>query len=199
MVQKQSKNSPRLITADNTQNPFAAMHRRVRLTPVDYEALNARLRKAAEKGDANELGLLITEGADIHSHNGSHKTPLHYAAEHGNLRMAMLLIGNGAFVNSGSHRGYMTPLMGAAHHNRFRISKYLLAHGARKNLKTSEGITALIFAAKAGSRKTAELLVVEGANIHVRDNEGRAAIDYAIKHSKDKWIADLLREAGAGE
>jgi ankyrin repeat protein len=175
------------------------MHRRVSLTPVDYEALNARLRKAAEQGAADELGILIFRGADIHTHNGSHKTPLHYAAEHGSLRMAMLLIGNGAFVNSGAHHGNMTPLMGAAHHDRYRVSKYLLARGARKNLKTTEGMTALIFAAREGSRKVAELLVVEGANIHVRDLTGRAAIDYAIKHSNDKWIADLLREAGATE
>ncbi|RYG25308.1 ankyrin repeat domain-containing protein [bacterium] len=92
------------------------------------------LHWAAWKGHPEIIDLLVSAGADVHSHNENGHwgtTPLH-AAAHGNQRAAAeALIRLGADVNL-AKTGGGTPLAETKVHNATAVAKLLLAHGARE-------------------------------------------------------------------
>jgi ankyrin repeat protein len=92
----------------------------------------------------------------------------------------------------------------------------LLARGAKVNATDEEGRTALMHAARNGSRASVETLLQKGADPNAMDNAGRTALTYALQPKEDAEKAqpndqpsasaddyratiDLLRQAGAVE
>ena len=86
-------------------------------------------------------------------------TPLHYAATNGHVEIMQLLLDNHAFVDAGSPNG-STPLMMAAQYGSPQAVKILLDEGAEPLQKNEQGLTALDFARRA-SRIDAERLIGE--------------------------------------
>jgi len=86
-------------------------------------------------------------------------TPLHYAATNGHVEIMQLLLDNHAFVDAGSPNG-STPLMMAAQYGSPQAVKILLDEGAEPLQKNEQGLTALDFARRA-SRIDAEQLIGE--------------------------------------
>jgi ankyrin repeat protein len=69
-------------------------------------------------------------------------TPLHYACAKGQLEVALVLVANGAIVDSMS-LGNTTPLMMAVQSGNEQLVKLLLDKGADLQLRNSQGLTAI--------------------------------------------------------
>ena len=89
---------------------------------------------AASKGDVGKVRQILLENQTMAQtcDNWNHYTALHWAAKHGNLRLARLLVEqHGADVDVRSRGGY-TPLMLAAMYNRTDVYFYLVQSGKCK-------------------------------------------------------------------
>lgn len=77
------------------------------------------------------IGLLIKNGAKVNIKDGSGRTPLHYAAYHGDNDICHLLLDNGADINAICNDG-RTPL-GTIQRNRPETEGLLIKRGADAN------------------------------------------------------------------
>lgn len=91
-----------------------------------------------------------------------------------------------------------TPLTLSALNARYEITKLLLDNGAKVNQQTTNGYTALMFAALSrvdmhtdSALKTAKVLLAAGADKAVRNRDGKTARDFAIETGHTD-IAKLL-------
>lgn len=73
------------------------------------DELNRRLFEAAAEGDADAVGELLEQGADVNAVSACGATPLHWAALHGQTAAVLALIAQGADVNARDKDG-RTPL-----------------------------------------------------------------------------------------
>lgn len=100
-------------------------------------------------------------------------------AASGNLVGARRLLAKGIFPNAQGVTG-LTTLSMACSRGAFCIVKELLKHpSVELNIADQEGMTALMFAAKADRAEMALELLEHGADKTLRDNEGRTAEDMA--------------------
>ncbi len=125
----------------------------------------------------------------------SRTTLLHLAAEEGHLKIAKLLIENGADVNA-KHSLGGTPLHLAASRDHLKIAKLLIENGADVNAKDSLGGTPLHLAASRDHLKIAKLLIENGADVNAKDSLKETAFYFATKR-RHLEIAKLLIENGA--
>jgi uncharacterized protein len=114
--------------------------------------------------------VLIEHGADINARSKSSFTPLHFAAQKGDLDSAKLLQAKGADVNAVS-REYSTPLVVATTNGQQDVALFLLENGADPNVVDAHGFTVLHYAAATDGDKLEMLvkaLLAHGANPNVR-------------------------------
>ena len=80
------------------------------------------------------------------------------------------------------------------------IATLLIAKGAKVDIKTKDGHTALIHAARSPDDRSevARLLIENGADVNAKDNTGMTALAYALK-KRDLALFRILMEAGAKE
>jgi uncharacterized protein len=90
-------------------------------------------------------------------------TPLHWAAQSGDLETAKKLLKAGANANAENRYG-VTPLFLAAENRDVSIARALLETGADANHRAPGGETVLMTAARTGSAELVELLLKAGAN-----------------------------------
>ena len=74
--------------------------------------------------------------------------------------------------------------------------KVLLDAGADVNIKTEDGSTALMDAARQGNMEIARILLDSGAEVNIENIEGRTALS-AASAGGYKEIVRLLENAGA--
>ena len=121
------------------------------------------------------------------------ETPLHYAIESGNLRIAAMLIQAGADVNIRTTKG-QTPLHLAAEHVRLEAIRFLVEKGADINARDHEGASALDEAVWRGSLDTVAILLVHGASLNGLDTAtGATPINEAAFMGRDDIVEYLLR------
>lgn len=106
--------------------------------------------------------LLLSKGADVNTKDVNGKTPLHYAAEHGNARFARLLIANGAEVNARNHYSE-TPLCTAVIWGYKDMVELLIASDADVNVNARGGRTPLRIAIDMDYHALSDLLREKGA------------------------------------
>lgn len=58
------------------------------------------IHRAAQKGDCNEVERLLKGGTDVNTRTHGSMTPLHIAARKGHIKVARLLIDNGANIDA---------------------------------------------------------------------------------------------------
>ena len=118
--------------------------------------------------------LVSAHSSDVKSRGGSRTTPLHAASVMGHLKVASLLIENGADPNSRdsvdqvplhlvSRAGQL--VMGQSS---LEIAQLLVDSGADMDVIDKAGFTPLHFAALNGCRNIVELLLESGATLDVR-------------------------------
>lgn len=158
----------------------------------------------AEKG-FRMVELLIKANADVNIKDKDGYTSLIRAVFRGD-ETVNLLIKAGADVNAIDGNGY-TALMHAAYYenDKIKIVESLIKAGADVNAKnTSDGATALIYAAEHGVVETVDLLIKAGADLNAKYYSGETALQRAIRYDRNmgrvanrKDVIARLKAAGA--
>lgn len=148
-------------------------------------------------------------------------TPMHNAAETGNLEIFRLLEQYGGDINipeipelKGSSWWLCpdpeeafrdeirsndfgeTPLHTASDNNQVEIIGYLLKKGIDIESMDMMNRTPLFFACRSGSEDAVEMLLANGASVHARDRQDRTPLYEAAKRSNAR-IVELLLKNGA--
>jgi ankyrin repeat protein len=105
-------------------------------------------------------------------------SPIHKAAEKGDVDVLKILVSQGADVNDNAGFG-ITPLHAAAGNGKIEAVQFLVSAGADVHAKLDDGRTPLYLAALAGSIEVVEFLVSQGADVHAKTANG----GYTLLHA----------------
>ena len=97
---------------------------------------------AVSKEVIDEVSRLVGQGAKVKAKDEEKRTPLHYAAESGQIAMAEFLLTKGAKVNAKDKYG-MTPLYMATKNGYIDLCQTLIDNGAKVKVKTKSQLTPL--------------------------------------------------------
>ena len=133
--------------------------------------------KKGKESSANSFRLLslIKLGANVNIVDDEGLTPLHYAVEYSDQKVAELLLQKGADVNAVTRAGY-TALHCAAENGDDTLIAVLLQAEADVNVKTDKGTTPVMIAAYIGFYKCVEMLIKSGADVNVGNDLGKSAL-----------------------
>ena len=143
----------------------------------------------AEKGDGKTLQKLIFQGINISNCIGLDGfTPLHHAANRGNVDVVLILIKALHPIDKLNDSGE-SPLHLAAYCGHLLIVEQLLDCGANINLQNKYGETPLFYAVRRRMPLLVRLLLHRGADYTIRDDSG----DLAIDHTNDTKIIGIFQ------
>lgn len=188
--------------------------------PLNREA-SLEMIDAIRFGRADEVKRLITEeGADVNfkdhgpevniMNRGTGvnitrqgKTPLHYAAEKGNIEIVRELLKErgsiftrkGAAVNILDKHG-KTPLFYAAKKGNTQVVQELLEKGAAVDFTGEGKDTPLIAAARGGHDDIIKILIEKGAKLDTRGYRNDSALDRAIQNGHNKAVERIVEAGG---
>lgn len=149
---------------------------------------------AIDSEQTEHVRILLDAGADLEVRNHSLETPLVVSAARGRLEDVRLLLDRGADVNAAGGSYGETALIAAMRSgSSIEVSQLLLDRGADVNTRSCTGVTALMYAAKAGSPEHVQLLLDQGADPRAISDSGQGAADFA--RPWDEGILNLLRAA----
>lgn len=154
------------------------------------------LSVAMISGQPSIVDLLLEWHADPNAlmtgANPRSQTPLQYAAEKGNLRVAKSLIAAGARVNEARGSG-RTPLHFALM-NHLDMARLLIEKGADVNVRDSEGASPLDDAAWNGNLDAAAILIAHGARLNEPDTQtGATPVNEAAFRGHTEMVRYLLQ------
>ncbi len=144
------------------------------------------------------LGFLRGGKIDINAETWSGHNALMDAAEAGSLDALNILIEAKANLNAQEKEHGWTAVMNAVVSKKddTKALKILIDAGADLDLKTKDGKTALMIAARRGKIDALKMLIAAKAGLNHQDNDGRTAIMNALIHAHSEAFK-LLIEAGA--
>jgi hypothetical protein len=140
--------------------------------------------------------LLHRNGSSVEPRGYSDATPLHAAANKGDIETVQVLLEYGVDVNAQTSVG-STPLNYASwgYHDDARVARLLIERGADVNIRGGFGRTAL-HRASEGSIEIARVLIEHGASVEVKNDDGKTPLYIASLHKREE-IVKLLLEHGA--
>src|SRR5688572_24961558 len=153
---------------------------------------------AAMRRDHARLRTLLKQGADVNAAQGDGMTALHWAASHGDLDEARMLISAGARVDVVTRNGNYTPLHLAAKSGNAPAMRALLDAGADASAKTSSGgALPLHLAAAQGNPDAIVALLEKGAKVDALEGAwGQTPLMWAAAYNRLDAMRTLL-ERGA--
>lgn len=157
----------------------------------DY--VEAKLWRWAQKNNTTVIRYLIgKKGYHVDEKGPDGRTPLSWAAQHGNVDVATLLLEKNADRNIRDTEG-RTPLLFAARNGHSSLVRMLL-HEDTASLNIGILGSPLILAAKNGHEECVRILLDEpGIKIDIRDDSGYTALDHARAGDYEN-IVELLIE-----
>jgi len=158
------------------------------------------LALACENVSERMVDQLLSGGANPNLARTSGMTPLFDAIDVASPRLVTTLIAHGANVNARTTKTRITPLMWAIGEGQPDLAKLLLDAKADVQAVTTDGFSALTFAARVGDVNTAKLLVAAGlpvnetgASTSLGASPGRVhALPYAALAGQDAFAMFLL-------
>jgi ankyrin repeat protein len=195
---------PRNVAADAGRQP-------------GYTERLAALKEAVQKGRVSEVRELLKNRLDVNDKDDAGQTPLMWAAAKGHMAIVWLLLSQGALAEERDAQG-RNALMHAAEASQSEVVQALLAPqraldagGAAAlklagvdgklgftgvagsiNERDGKGLTALMLAARTGSKETVESLST--ADIAARDGQGQTALMMAAAGGHRDVVSVLLRQ-----
>jgi ankyrin repeat protein len=152
---------------------------------------------AAMQKDPAAVRALLRQGSDVNASQGDGMTALHWAASHGDLDLAQMLIQAGANLRATTRINAYTPLFLASRQGSAPIVGALLKAGADATAVSATGTTPLMLAAASGNVETATLLLDSGADINAKETaRGQTALMFAAAFNR-VGVIDLLAARGA--
>jgi hypothetical protein len=176
---------------DGTRLSFLAHVRDIRLAYDRHDAhyqiggwdarmphVKSALYAAAERGDTEQVRLLLQRGVNPNEKGPLGWTPLMIAIAQRQVDTARALLDAGADPNPANLLG-RNALMFAARYGNVELVRALLDRGADPNQNDSDDEGALAAAARENHRDIVQLLLDRGADPTIVDREGRSPLDYA--------------------
>ncbi len=141
---------------------------------------------------------LLSLGADVAAAQGDGMTALHWAAEHGRVDIAEVLVAAGAPVTATTRLGRYTPLHLAARRGHTAVATRLLAAKADAAAVASTGVSALHLAAAAGDPRLVEALITAGAPVDAREPQwGQTPLMFAAAAGRTDAVKALVAGGAA--
>jgi len=169
---------------------------------IGHRKKKPSLIRAAKDGDLSSVQESLSDGADINQRGMWESTPLIYACQYGNSKVALLLIESGADVNLMNEKG-CTPLLYAAVEGMSKVTRALLEKGADPNLPaasvynqvsdTNEPFTPLHVSCANGSHMIVKQLLTNGVDPNRLDETGRSPLVLAIKSANERTAMEVLK------
>jgi ankyrin repeat protein len=167
---------------------------KLELAVAQAENADARLLKAAVRGDETKVERMLKTGANpnavapMFDRQGPGLTALMLGAQSGNVRICELLIKSGAKIDTRSPSG-ATALEFAAATGQIDVFKSLMENGANVNCQDAEGLTPLMLAVWNGHADLVDLMLENGADPKIQSKKGKAAVDFVSIQTKEKMSA----------
>jgi ankyrin repeat protein len=177
------------ISRDDDSDVRAYLLRGVPVAARTRDGTPALVLAAAERAFAVVRAFLAIPGTEVEVTNRANETALMYAALHGSIDTAALLIDKGAQVN----RPGWAPLHYAATGGSERMVDLLLDRHAFIDAESPNRSTPLIMAVRQKHEAVVRQLISAGADPTVRNDAGLTAADYALRND-NKALADWLRD-----
>jgi ankyrin repeat protein len=148
---------------------------------------------AAERKDGAAVRALLKHGSDVNGSQGDGMTALHWAATHGDVELARMLLSAGGNLRATTRLGGYTPLLLASRNAHVPMLQALLDAGAAPNTATSNGTTPLMLAAASGDARAVELLLDRGADPGIKEKAlGQTALLFAAAYGRAEAIRVLV-------
>jgi ankyrin repeat protein len=135
---------------------------------------------------------LVAKGARVNiSTTGKESwTPLHKAADLGQLDVVKLLLEKGADLEAKTQWGG-TPLYVTAFRGQLEVAKYLVSKGADINIVTTDGWTPLTKCAELGHIQLAKFFINQGVDIWQKTQYGATAMERAVQTEQQAMVSFL--------
>ena len=159
---------------------------------IQYDG-KTQLHLASKNGNSEIVKELLALGVEINKQDSDGVTALHIAK---NIEIVKILVGAGANPNLQDYRSGFTPLL----HSMvwWNTDKYnLLVPVTGLNIKSSFGITSLMFASIIHSLNDIKLLLDAGADPYIRNYQGMDFFDFLLEDEKEYILTrfpDFLSE-----
>jgi len=169
----------------------------VMLLASKQEGLSQDFNFAIMSGNVEKVSEYIQKSPELVNqkiHGGD--SPLHYAAEFGNIALAEQLLTNNADINARGVNGW-TPLHRAVMSGDTNMAAFLLKHKADVNARGYDGDAPLYRA--IGSANMVRLLLANGADINAEDKWHNTVLSGAVRGARNIGadIIPLLLANGA--
>jgi ankyrin repeat protein len=147
---------------------------------------------AAMRDDATRVVTLIAAKADVNAPQPDGSTALHWAAYHGDVKLAGALLRAHANPGAVMENG-MTPLSLACENGNADLVKELLKAGADPNQILANGETPLMMAARTGRVAVMAALLEKGAKVDEKEKlRGTTALMWAAANSNTDAVRFLI-------
>ncbi len=147
---------------------------------------------AAMRQDYPGVERLISAKTDVNAAQADGTTALHWAAYHGDVKVASRLLAAHANPGAVTDTG-MTPLSLACENGNAELVRLLLKSGADANQTLTNGETPLMMAARTGRVPVLELLLEHGAKIETKENlRGTTALMWAAANANTDAVRLLV-------
>ncbi len=157
-------------------------------------APSSPIADAAMRRDIAAVRALIAKRADVNAPQGDGMTALHWAAKHGDVDIATLLIRAKASLSATTRNGMYTPLHIASEAGAAPVVAALLKAGADAEATTATGVSPLHLAALSGSSAAITALVNRGADPNAREPEwGQTPLMIAAARGRTSAVTVLLQ------
>jgi uncharacterized protein len=152
------------------------------------------LANACSNNKPGEVAYLLRRGDNPNFVDPDGRTPLDYAAEHGNTEIIKMLLDGGARIDYRDKFG-STALHWAAERGHAEAVEMLVAAKAPVDAQNRQGISPLMLAASGDKAEVVKLLLKAGADPKKQDYTGRDALGWAADRPN---ALRVLHDATAG-